>query len=73
MLGGEGLSYWLGTFVSAINGTTNSKRESIRNAWGGQGWELTLYLRIDILWDSGIGNPLLELTSAPLHSLLYLP
>ncbi len=33
---------------------------------GGLGWELSLCLRIDILWSSG--NPMPELTLTPLHS-----
>ncbi len=59
MLGGEGLSVgWAHSYLSAINGATNSKRESTRNGEGRER-ELTLCLRIDIL---DHGNPLRELT-----------
>ncbi len=67
-----GLSYWLGTYLSAnihkmiflsIGKGKYKERE-------GKGWELTLYLRINILWS--MGNPMPELTLthsiAGLHS-----
>jgi hypothetical protein len=36
--------------------------------WGGLRWELSLCLRIDILWSSG--SPMPELNLTPLHSRL---
>ncbi len=39
------------------NGTTNRKRESSRKG-GGEGWELTLFLRMDIFMGHGQGQPL---------------
>jgi hypothetical protein len=50
------------------NGTIKRKREITKKGKGRGAWELTLCLRIYILWSTGMGNTMPGLTLTPLYS-----